>query len=1100
MATINVDFPDGNRVQIPEYMLSSQGDQLINLTKALVAADKNAVDSYKKLIELTRDSNKKQEKTEENREKYEKDAIQLLQDIDKNTEENKKKKQDGDKELNESFMKLSGALKSLSTSIATGVLVTLGFVGKSAFNLGNTLADLAQTGIATSEGQTGATTAAIAELNRLGLSTAQAAGILAGFGNVVQTVGKNQFVAFAQELGRLTAFGTEFGMTMDQAVGVIAEDLSIRQKLGILNEFEAASAARRSQELFTRQLEATTLLGKSIEEIRGASTNTLEENANMALRIQQIALMKGDQAAAEFQAAIQEGFGNLRGRGLDQGILDAIGNEIGAFVPFAGEAGKELFRAFNVLGDLGDTGGALTSSIEKMNKLSQEGDVAGVEAEMARFETLLGETADNLTADEMNEFNAMLGTLGPAGEALAKSLGQLRFTAGKAFEGLDLDPLTKGSKMFQNSMNQISGAFSGMANSISGTIGPAFQGMANALIEDTYARNENNELLNAEGKAMTYTAEQIEKLGLKNTKAGEAIKDLTHLTDEQRQQLQGSNSIVGAFKEAMTRVQTTLIKLFFGGNVEKGMEGFSATIRDTVVPMLDKFATWFENGGGKTILQVFSFVTSAIVGFGQGVIGTASFLFNAIKIAITPITWTLGKLGDAFTFVKDKLGEWTGWWDKSEDTLESSVGTIASFGKAIGAVLGGLFVFKKALGAFGMIKNLIPGMGGGAAGTAAQTAGGAAGGGLGKGIASIGKGIGKGVGGILKGLAAGLKSLGSMQAAGGVAVLAGLGFAMEKTIAPGFKAFTDIKWETVGKAVVAIGALGLVAGVMGSFAVPVLLGAAAIGALGLALQLFPIDALEGLGTMMESALSGVATVIESVFGGIGTVVEKVSEAIVAVKMAGAEAEAVKMEGATNAIKELAGIDDTRFAAISTGIDTVAQSLVNFSGAVGDDGFFGLGGSGADVDKQMEQVGIFKAFAELDSVAIAATATAIGQMADVYTRFAQLDSAGILGSAEAITKLNEATGAKQSVVDQAIGVFQSGIDTISSGVSNFLGLNGGTPDSPDQTAIASAPQDGQSGGNAEYKDKTTQELLAIIAQNTGDSAKGLGKVDRTIRQS
>ena len=1095
MATINVDLPDGNRAQIPEYMLSSQGERMINLIKALVSADDKASENFVKLVNITKERNKEAEKTENRQEQYQKDALAILNEIDKNTEENAKKEKVETEELNNALAVAGSRLMNFAKVVGTGTTIAFGFLFKNAMNLGDALSNLAQSGISTADGQTGATVAAISQLNALGFTTAQAAGTLAGFGNVVQTIGKSRFVQFAQQLGSLTNFGANFGMTMQEAVGVMAEDLSLRQKLGILGEFQANIEAKRSSEILRRQLAATTLLGKSIEEIRGASTNTLEENANMALRIQQIALTKGEKAAADFQAAIQVGFAQLSGRGLDQGILDAIGNEIGAFVPFAGEAGKELFRAFNVLGDLGETGGQLTASIDKMNQLSAEGDVAGVEREMARFEELLGKTAENLTAEDMLEFNAQLQTLGPAGEALAKSVGSLRTTAGKMMKEANLPPLAKGAKAFENAMNQLQGGFASMFNNISGALGPALIQLANAFNQEKIHRNEMGELMDENGNVLKAQADIVDENGKVLVKQGDALKDVTHLTEEQQKSLGRTPSIMNAFKDAMDVVRVTLNDIL--GVTEDGATTLADTIRDRVVPIIQGFADWFSKdggGGGQKILNFFSFMGGALVGFADGVIGTATFLFTAIKSAVTSIASILGKLGDAFTFVKDKLGEWTGWWDKSEDTLESSMGSIASFGKAIGAVLGGLFVFKKALGAFGMIKNLIPGMGGGAAGKAAQTAGGAAGGG----IKSLGKGIGKGLGGILKGLASGFEALGSKKALAGVLALVGVGSAMF-IAGKAFQEFSELDWETIGKGLAGMAGLGAIAGVIGLFAPAALAGAAALGAIGLALHLFPTDALEGLGTMMESALSGVANVINSVFGGIGTVIEKVSEAIVAVKTAGAEAEAVKMEGATNAIKELAGIDDTRFAAISTGIDTVAQSLVNFSGAVGDDGFFGLGGSGADVDKQMEQVGIFKAFAELDSVAIAASSTAIGQMVDVYTRFAQLDSEGILASADAITKINEATGAKQNIIDKAVGVFQAGIDVIAGGVSNMLG-NGGTPATPDQTAMTPAQQDAQASGDSEYKDKTTQELLAIIAKNTHDSAKGLGKVDKTIRQA
>jgi hypothetical protein len=426
----------------------------------------------------------------------------------------------------------------------------------------------------------------------------------------------------------------------------------------------------------------------------------------------------------------------------------------------------------------------------------------------------------------------------------------------------------------------------------------------------------------------------------------------------------------------------------------------------------------------------------------------------------------------------------------------------------LGTAIISIALFSKALKAAsavksgaGMIKGLFT-SGGSAAATATSGA-------AGKGAASLGGGLGKGIGGFFKGIAAGLKTLGSAAAMKGAVTLLLVGGAIV-VAGKGFQQFAELDWTTIGKGLAGMAGLGLIAGVLGTFAPAALVGAGALAAIGLALNLFPVDVLAGLGTLFESAFTGIATVIDSVFGGIGDVISKVSEAINSFKTAGAEADNMRLDGATNAVKELAGIDESRFSAISVGIDSIANSLMNFSEAVGSGGWFG---GGADVEKQMEQVGVFQAFASLDATAITASATALGQIADVYGRFASLDAGALSSSADAISKLNSATGAEQSVAEKAISVFKSGIDLVSGAfnigaptpdlVAGAYSAGSPQPPTPDQTAvtpISTTPEKESKTSAPDLSGKTTHDLLAAIARNTSDSTRKLTNVNTAIRNS
>ena len=71
----------------------------------------------------------------------------------------------------------------------------------------------------------------------------------------------------------------------------------------------------------------------------------------------------------------------------------------------------------------------------------------------------------------------------------------------------------------------------------------------------------------------------------------------------------------------------------------------------------------------------------------------------------------------------------------------------------------------------------------------------------------------------------------------GAAVIALLGASLW-IAGKGFQAFGDVEWEGIAKGVVALGALGAVAAIMGTFIGPILLGSVAIAGLGIALGVF----------------------------------------------------------------------------------------------------------------------------------------------------------------------------------------------------------------------------------------------------------------------
>jgi hypothetical protein len=136
--------------------------------------------------------------------------------------------------------------------------------------------------------------------------------------------------------------------------------------------------------------------------------------------------------------------------------------------------------------------------------------------------------------------------------------------------------------------------------------------------------------------------------------------------------------------------------------------------------------------------------------------------------------------------------------------------------------------------------------------------------------------------------------------------------------------FSEIEWETMGKAGVTLGvltgAIMLLGQVMeGPQIAAFAIGTAAIAALGFALRAFPADVLDSLSTMMATAFEGVGKTIERVFNGISGIIGKITEMRTAM-----------VKATTDQIKELAAIPATNMLAAAAGIDAIKKALDGFS--------------------------------------------------------------------------------------------------------------------------------------------------------------------------
>lgn len=214
---------------------------------------------------------------------------------------------------------------------------------------------------------------------------------------------------------------------------------------------------------------------------------------------------------------------------------------------------------------------------------------------------------------------------------------------------------------------------------------------------------------------------------------------------------------------------------------------------------------------------------------------------------------------------------------------------------------------------------------------------------IGGGIGSVGKGIGAAIGGvfagIMGGIADGIAMFGSGKVLKGVAVI-GLLSASIYAMTQAFQTFDGINWDSVTKGLLAISGVAMGAALLGKFVDKVLLGAAAIAALGASLWVVgkAFQAVgEGFSSMTEgltqlSQLDGMA--LFKVAGGIAAI-----GASLALFGAGATAAGlgtlignlltIGQDSPITQLQKLADMGDTLNTAAS-GIDSIGKAMVGFA--------------------------------------------------------------------------------------------------------------------------------------------------------------------------
>ena len=819
MAAHKVDIVDSNgnttTVTLPDYALETTQQAILKALTGGNAADSKQSKSIETLVKGAKDDAKRDKKAQEEANKDRDENIKTLKEINKNSKEqsaNLKKGGgvfnflgDATKALGGGFLQLSGAV----IGSAVGAFIN---VAKSASDMGKVFADMATVGVGFDET---ATTAAITNLNTLGLTSKQAAGLLSEYSGVVQTIGKKAFTDTQRAFADMTGQGTELGLTMAEAAGFLAEDLESRVALGIIGEIDAQKSAKRSADLYKMQLKQTQILGKSIDQIRGASEETLANNETVKLAMLRATQGLGPEMADQLRQQTAASLSSLSAMGVSQQMIDEMGMAMFDVNAFQSAGAQQMREALMATGTA--AGREIEASLLDINEAVKAGDmdkVAELQAGLGdQFLALQQQMEDNPAA--YDNFMSMVATMGdsnPMIKQLATSFVNLDRANQKLAEGIDeeIGPMARGAKAFEQAQGLFGGAIDSVKNSLTQGLGTPLMGLMSGLTETAHVFSAAGGIMGeVEGKLVEYKDEH-----------GNLIKNYEDLSDEQKEQVdkaKANNSVMGAFSDAMEMIQSAIMDLLAPvRGADDGVSSMSDNIRSNVVPYIKKMGEQFAdfirnidlNALWTSVKTGFTAFKDGLFAMIDAVKAVANFFFdlsgneetsaggvtlerNGETVAITDAQAQQAQASiDAMADgdEKDKLQKQL---DASKEAgLGMSADEIADVASEtgaktfmdrvnwlkIGGIIGGAIIAKMLISkGIGKIGDMIMG-GGGGGGAAGGAVGKAAGGGLaatGKGIGALGKGIGKGIGGVFKGLAAGLTAFANPAILVGAAIFSG---------------------------------------------------------------------------------------------------------------------------------------------------------------------------------------------------------------------------------------------------------------------------------------------------------------------------------------
>ena len=750
-----------------------------------------------------------------------------------------------------------GSMTAGKTLVASAILYG-GLLVDSFVGLGEELNRLTASGVGFTDGLASggmSATSAMMELSGMGLD---AVSTLSNLSTVVQSMGKGAFVNLTDSFMDATDSGVQLGMSLEHSAERMGAELQKRQLMGALDGVNQARLQKTITTSIRNQQKYSAALGVSTDELVAFTDSLLSQTPALTANLMRL------------------------NRDLRNQVIGGITDFGTAMRGLGGEEGGQIAAAMTEAAASGALGfsESMTGYITALPSLAgpmndyisaiQDGTLSQEDADQMAQD--IASQLGNVSDAEKNRIFALARAGDAQAESMAKAIAQFEQSEKKLKDmnkGFEMSEVQKGTNMLTKIIKEFTGTFDAMKTGFLvgfASVGDAGESISKALkdAQGTIVKALGDTFKDAFGGtgdafddltdgAKGFGAQLGKNLPSMIKSVAESlagfIKKIPSIIDGIKSFVNGFMSVMKVLNLIIAPVVFTF-KLLAGalsvimwpieqvakllGSLASGltsMFGFITGSGDDTANMLGKLAGVATLAFGA--MKLFGLgLPKLLKNMGSSLIGGAKKMMGGVGNAINKATG--GKLDKIMGSAKEKFTGKAKEMDMGSKAMDAASKKSKSFTKTLST---GMKDISK--GISDVLTNLSKGISNTVSNIATGIQKGISA--LSKGIADAGKGIGSGIGALLKGtltgLGQGLKVLGDPKVLLGVAALTGIGAAMF-VAGKAFQQFADINWGGVAAGAVALGILGGAAALIAPFAVPMAIGAAAIGALGLALLPF----------------------------------------------------------------------------------------------------------------------------------------------------------------------------------------------------------------------------------------------------------------------
>ncbi len=321
----------------------------------------------------------------------------------------------------------------------------------------------------------------LSRLNRLGLSTDDAIAAMGNYSMLTTQLGVKNLPGLITGFNRLTQDGLKFGRNMSQNAELLMDQADAQIRLGLFANMDEERRAKSVDAIVTAQLNASKVLGKSMQQIRQETTSSLETS----LAAQRILNQFTDGRMRDALSTFPTSLGGMElGESIKQSLLASLGGFGIADTP---EAGNTL--AF--LNTMGQEGFKAVTALEAFKEAQALGDEEKMAESLGKFqESLQGVFSKKATQAQIDTLYSMANAGNETAAQYLKLNRQIRAGITANADNQDkLSAIVKAAANYDNIVLGISGLYEGLQTQFRGaialTLGPLLKSLGTVSDENT---------------------------------------------------------------------------------------------------------------------------------------------------------------------------------------------------------------------------------------------------------------------------------------------------------------------------------------------------------------------------------------------------------------------------------------------------------------------------------------------------------------------------------------------------------------------------------------------------------------------------------------